>query len=102
MEEDKNWYKAELDGREGYIPSNYIELKPHTFVFFLLTWIFLSWWWLPLVVVPSVVKFDIVNHWSLQADVVLSTATEQDMHFSVTALKELFDTFESHNILSFM
>ena len=33
MEEDKNWYKAELDGREGYIPSNYIELKPHTFVF---------------------------------------------------------------------
>jgi len=32
MEEDKNWYKAELDGKEGYIPSNYIELKPHTFV----------------------------------------------------------------------
>lgn len=28
MEEDKNWYKAELDGKEGYIPSNYIELKP--------------------------------------------------------------------------
>jgi len=32
MEEDKNWYKAELDGKEGYIPSNYIELKPHTCV----------------------------------------------------------------------
>jgi growth factor receptor-binding protein 2 len=29
MEEDKNWYKAELDGKEGYIPSNYIELKHH-------------------------------------------------------------------------
>jgi len=34
MEEDKNWYKAELDGKEGYIPSNYIELKQHTSVFF--------------------------------------------------------------------
>lgn len=32
MEEDKNWYKAELDGKEGYIPSNYIELKPHPYV----------------------------------------------------------------------
>lgn len=29
MEEDRNWYKAELDGREGYIPSNYIEMKMH-------------------------------------------------------------------------
>ena len=29
MEEDKNWYKAESDGKEGYIPSNYIEMKPH-------------------------------------------------------------------------
>lgn len=29
MEEDKNWYKAELDGKEGYVPSNYIEMKPH-------------------------------------------------------------------------
>lgn len=29
MDEDKNWYKAELDGKEGYIPSNYIELVPH-------------------------------------------------------------------------
>jgi len=42
MEEDKNWYKAELDGKEGYIPSNYIELKPHTFVLF--------WYWYPVVV----------------------------------------------------
>ncbi|ESO08903.1 hypothetical protein HELRODRAFT_73962 [Helobdella robusta] len=33
MEEDKNWYKAELDGREGYVPSNYIEMKPHPYVF---------------------------------------------------------------------
>jgi len=44
MEEDKNWYKAELDGREGYIPSNYIELKPHTFVFFWHKFVCLSWW----------------------------------------------------------
>lgn len=29
MDEDKNWYKAEVDGREGYVPSNYIEMKPH-------------------------------------------------------------------------
>lgn len=29
MEEDRNWYKAELDGKEGYIPSNYIEMRQH-------------------------------------------------------------------------
>lgn len=29
MDEDRNWYKAELDGKEGYIPSNYIEMKLH-------------------------------------------------------------------------
>lgn len=29
MDEDRNWYKAEVDGREGYVPSNYIEMKPH-------------------------------------------------------------------------
>ncbi|KAK2160724.1 hypothetical protein LSH36_127g02031 [Paralvinella palmiformis] len=29
MEDDRNWYKAELNGREGYIPSNYIDMKPH-------------------------------------------------------------------------
>ncbi|XP_076043352.1 growth factor receptor-bound protein 2-like isoform X2 [Oratosquilla oratoria] len=29
MEDDMNWYKAELDGREGLIPSNYIEMKNH-------------------------------------------------------------------------
>lgn len=29
MEEDKNWYKAELDGQEGYVPSNYIAMGPH-------------------------------------------------------------------------
>ncbi|KAI0233429.1 Protein E(sev)2B [Lamellibrachia satsuma] len=28
MEEDKNWYKAELDGKEGYVPVNYIEMMP--------------------------------------------------------------------------
>lgn len=30
MEDDMNWYRAELDGREGLIPSNYIEMKTHT------------------------------------------------------------------------
>lgn len=29
MEDDMNWYRAELDGREGLIPSNYIEMKKH-------------------------------------------------------------------------
>ena len=28
-EDDMNWFRAELDGREGLIPSNYIEMKPH-------------------------------------------------------------------------
>ncbi|XP_060774547.1 growth factor receptor-bound protein 2a isoform X2 [Neoarius graeffei] len=26
---DQNWYKAELYGKEGFIPKNYIEMKPH-------------------------------------------------------------------------
>ncbi|XP_069838249.1 GRB2-related adapter protein [Dendropsophus ebraccatus] len=29
MEDDQNWYKAELYGREGYVPKNYITVKPH-------------------------------------------------------------------------
>lgn len=32
MEDDVNWYRAELDGREGLIPSNYIEMKSHSYV----------------------------------------------------------------------
>lgn len=27
-----NWYRAELDGKEGLIPSNYIEMKNHRYV----------------------------------------------------------------------
>lgn len=34
IEDDINWFRAELDGREGLIPSNYIEMKPHEYVFF--------------------------------------------------------------------
>lgn len=30
MEDDANWFRAELDGREGLIPSNYIEMKSHS------------------------------------------------------------------------
>ncbi|CAF5136111.1 unnamed protein product, partial [Rotaria magnacalcarata] len=30
MEEDMNWYKAELKGKEGYVPKTYIEMVPHT------------------------------------------------------------------------
>lgn len=26
---DANWYKAELGGKEGFVPSNYIQLAPH-------------------------------------------------------------------------
>lgn len=29
MEEDMNWYRAELDGKEGLIPSNYIQMRSH-------------------------------------------------------------------------
>ena len=29
MEDDINWFRAEFDGREGLIPSNYIEMKKH-------------------------------------------------------------------------
>ena len=28
-EEDKHWYKAEQDGRDGLIPKNYIQMKDH-------------------------------------------------------------------------
>jgi growth factor receptor-binding protein 2 len=28
-EEDMNWYKAELKGKEGYVPKTYIEMVPH-------------------------------------------------------------------------
>ncbi|XP_072916342.1 GRB2-related adapter protein-like isoform X3 [Hemitrygon akajei] len=31
MEDDPNWYKAELHGIEGFIPKNYIKLKPHNY-----------------------------------------------------------------------
>ncbi len=26
---DQNWYKAELNGKDGFIPKNYIEMKAH-------------------------------------------------------------------------
>ncbi|MEE6497867.1 hypothetical protein FKM82_002900 [Ascaphus truei] len=29
MEDDQNWFKAELLGIEGFIPKNYIKVKPH-------------------------------------------------------------------------
>ncbi|CAF4835301.1 unnamed protein product, partial [Rotaria sp. Silwood2] len=29
MEEDMNWYKAELKGQEGYVPKTYIEMDSH-------------------------------------------------------------------------
>lgn len=28
-EDDRNWCKAEIDGRSGFIPKNYIDLKPN-------------------------------------------------------------------------
>lgn len=28
-DEDPHWFRAELDGKEGYIPSNYIKLREH-------------------------------------------------------------------------
>ncbi|KRX76532.1 Sex muscle abnormal protein 5, partial [Trichinella nativa] len=32
-DEDPNWYRAELDGKEGYIPSNYIKMRDHRWYF---------------------------------------------------------------------
>ncbi|XP_071029676.1 GRB2-related adapter protein-like [Oncorhynchus clarkii lewisi] len=29
MEDDPNWYTAELNNKKGYVPKNYINLKPH-------------------------------------------------------------------------
>jgi uncharacterized NAD(P)/FAD-binding protein YdhS len=31
IDSDKNWYKAEQDGRTGFVPSNYLELSPHPY-----------------------------------------------------------------------
>ncbi|XP_047614444.1 GRB2-related adapter protein isoform X5 [Phacochoerus africanus] len=31
MEDDHNWYKAELRGAEGFVPKNYIRVKPHPY-----------------------------------------------------------------------
>ena len=28
-EEDKNWFNAQQDGKDGMIPKNYVEVKPH-------------------------------------------------------------------------
>ncbi|XP_065222079.1 growth factor receptor-bound protein 2-like [Planococcus citri] len=33
MEDDENWFIAELEGKEGVIPSNYIEMKNHDWYF---------------------------------------------------------------------
>ncbi|XP_030264500.1 growth factor receptor-bound protein 2b isoform X2 [Sparus aurata] len=30
---DQNWYKAELNGKDGFIPKNYIEVKAHPWFF---------------------------------------------------------------------
>nr|XP_036880732.1 growth factor receptor-bound protein 2-like [Manis javanica] len=30
---DWNWYKAELNGKDGFIPKNYVEMKPHPWFF---------------------------------------------------------------------
>ncbi|KTF84450.1 hypothetical protein cypCar_00033575 [Cyprinus carpio] len=30
MEDDPNWYTAELVNRKGYVPKNYINVRPHT------------------------------------------------------------------------
>ncbi|PKK25653.1 growth factor receptor-bound protein 2, partial [Columba livia] len=30
---DQNWYKAELNGKDGFILKNYIEMKPHPWFF---------------------------------------------------------------------
>ncbi|KPM03598.1 enhancer of sevenless 2B-like protein [Sarcoptes scabiei] len=32
-EDDANWFRAELESREGLIPSNYIEMKSHNWYY---------------------------------------------------------------------
>ena len=29
IDEDKNWFKAELEGKTGYIPANYVQMQEH-------------------------------------------------------------------------
>ncbi|XP_031574361.1 growth factor receptor-bound protein 2-like [Actinia tenebrosa] len=29
MDQDKNWFKAELNGEQGWVPKTYIEMRPH-------------------------------------------------------------------------
>ncbi|KAF5892041.1 GRB2-related adapter protein-like, partial [Clarias magur] len=31
MDEDPNWYTAELSGRKGFVPKNYINVRPHPY-----------------------------------------------------------------------
>ncbi|XP_039263250.2 growth factor receptor-bound protein 2-like [Styela clava] len=31
--DDKNWYKAEQNGREGFIPKNYVQMKPFSWYY---------------------------------------------------------------------
>lgn len=33
MTDDQNWYKAEQSGREGFVPKNYIQMKPHSWYY---------------------------------------------------------------------
>uniref|UniRef100_A0AAF5PGS1 Sex muscle abnormal protein 5 n=1 Tax=Wuchereria bancrofti TaxID=6293 RepID=A0AAF5PGS1_WUCBA len=37
-DEDPHWYKAELDGHEGFIPSNYIRMNEHDCKAFDISW----------------------------------------------------------------
>ena len=27
--DDANWFKAEINGRTGFVPANYVEMMPH-------------------------------------------------------------------------
>ncbi|XP_066914680.1 growth factor receptor-bound protein 2-like [Clytia hemisphaerica] len=33
MTDDRNWYKAEQNGKEGFVPKNYIQMKPHVWYY---------------------------------------------------------------------
>ncbi len=32
-DDDPNWYRAESDGKEGYVPSNYIKMSDHSWFY---------------------------------------------------------------------
>lgn len=83
MEDDMNWYRAELDGKEGLIPSNYIEMKNHDWYYGRITrgkrrdesnCSNIKIWFLQLTRKSSCPINTMVHFWSASANLVLVTS----------------------------